>query len=154
MKISAIILSLALFLSSATEPKTIVTKIHEDDRITILSSYNGNIEKSIIHGYDFNIPIRLSEEIPTQKTVGKFTDSFNDVDGKTYYQFKSNDNSVWWTLTETEIGLKPSTEKEYMLLYCDNGTTAANKKCECLPEWNCECEVYDDIFIGIFEKEN
>ena len=131
--------------------KTIVTKIHEDDQITVLVNYNGRVKEKIIHGYDFNIPIKLSEEMPTEETQGKFSEGFKDFDGKTYYQFKSNDNSVWWTLTESEIGFKPSTEKEYILLYCNNGTTAENKTCGCLPE--CECEVYDDVFLGLFEEE-
>lgn len=43
-------------------------------------------------------------------------------------------------------------EKDYILKYDNNGTTAENKSCECLPEWECECEVYDDIFLGIFES--
>ena len=90
----------------------------------------------------------ISEEIPTEATQGKFSEGFKDLDG-IYYQFKSNDNSVWWVLTESEIGFKPSTEKEYILLYCDNETTAENKTCGCL----LECEVYDDVFLGLFEVE-
>lgn len=143
---------LTLTMTVSTNYKTLVTKIHEDDQITVLVNYNGRVKENIIHGYDFNIPIKLSEEIPTEATQGKFSEGFEDLDGR-YYQFKSNDNSVWWVLTESEIGFRPSTEKEYILLYCDNGTTAENKDCGCLPEWDCECEVYDDIFLGIFEAE-
>lgn len=92
--------------------------------------------------------------IPTTEktTVGKFTNSFEDIDGKIYYQFKSNDDLVWWALTEKEIGFIPSMEKDYILKYDNNGTTAEEKPCDCLPEWECECEVYDDIFLGIFES--
>lgn len=150
MKTLMIIL-LALTMTTTPTHKTIVTKIHEDDQITILAKYNGKVKENIIHGYDFNIPVELSEEIPTQIAQGKFTNSFEELDGQTYYQFKSNDNLVWWCLTEKEIGFKPSTEKEYVLLYCDNGTTADNKPCDDLPELECECEVYDDVFFAIFE---
>lgn len=149
--ITAVLLS--LMMAATPNYKTVVTKIHEDDQITIIVSCNGKVKERTIHGYDFNIPVKLSEEIPTQKTQGKFGCDFEDLNGETYYQFKSNDNSEWWALTETEIGFKPSTEQEYVLLYCNNGTTKQNKACDCLPEWECECEVYDDVFLGIFNTE-
>lgn len=151
MKLSAIILSITLGLSPMTNYKTLVTKIHEDDRITVLVNYDGRVKENILHGYDFNFPIQLSETIPTEAIRGKFSAGFEDLDGKTYYQFKSNDDSVWWVLTEPEIGFKPLKEKEYILLYCNNETTAENKNCNCLP--GCECEVYDDVFLGIFEEK-
>lgn len=91
-------------------------------------------------------------------TVGKFygdielTDSNGNAD--TYYQFRSNDNSVWWVLTATEIGAIPDQNSEYKLTYDNNGTTRENKTCDCLPEWDCECEVYDDTFISIETIQN
>lgn len=136
--------------NTQAKAKTLVTQIHEDDQITILTKYNGRVKERKIHGYDFEIPILLAEEIPTQKAHGKFTNTFLDVDGKTYYQFKSRDDSVWWVLTKEEIGFIPSLEEEYVLLYCNNGTTSENKHCDCLTKWDCECEVYDDVFFGIF----
>ena len=156
-KIIALILATLATSTVVTETKTVVTKIHEDDQITAKVSYNGNTKETTIHGYDFEIPITLHEEIPTQKVVGKFASKFEDVDGNTYYQFKSNDNSVWWALTAKEIGFTPSTEREYVLLYCDNGTTTENKPCDCIAELECECEVYDDVLLGVFkttEKTN
>ena len=149
------LLSILLSLAMVSTPsyKAITTKIHEDDQITVLVNYNGTVKERTVHGYDFNIPVKLSEEIPTQKAQGKFSCGFEDLDGQTYYQFKSNDDSVWWAVTEKEIGFKPTTEKEYVLLYCDNGTTIKNKPCDCIPEWECECEVYDDILLGVFERE-
>ena len=99
--------------------------------------------------------------IATEKRAeGRFTADFEhncdscdtDVERK-YYQFKSYNNEVWWALTEEEIGFIPSYGKSYVLLYSDNGTTAENKTCGCLPEWECECEVYDDVFLGLFEAE-
>lgn len=149
---SLIIILLAITMTATPMHKAIVTKIHEDDQITVLVNYDGKVKETKVHGYDFNIPIKLSEEIPTQVVQGKFSEGYTEPNGNTYYQFKSNDNLVWWALTEKEIGFKPSTEKEYVLLYCDNGTTADNKPCEDSPELGCECEVYDDIFFGIFES--
>ena len=88
------------------------------------------------------------------KTVaGKFTGELTTLDGKQHYQFKSHDNMVWWFLTEDKIGFAPSTDKEYVLLYSDNGTTKENKPCDCAPELECECEVYDDVFVKIYEEE-
>ena len=40
-----------------------------------------------------------------------------------------------------------------ILLTGFNGTTTENKNCGCLPEWECECEVYDDLFLSIAEAE-
>lgn len=152
--IIAIILTLGM--ASATNYNVVLTEIYEDDQIKISVSYDGNVKEKIMHSYDFNNldELRLSKEIEAEKSVGKFTKGFKDIDGNTYYQFKSNDDSTWWTLTETEIGFKPSAEKEYVLLYSNNGTTAEGKPCDCLPEWECECEVYDDIFFGIFESND
>lgn len=90
----------------------------------------------------------------------------------TYYQFRSNDGSVWWSLTENQIGFIPDTLKdmidndiirgrrsieslsdlewkEYILIYDNMGTTSDNKPCDCLPEYECECELYDDEFIAL-----
>ena len=85
--------------------------------------------------------------------VGKFygdmelTDTNGNTD--TYYQFKSNDNKVWWALSAEEIGFIPNGNTEYTLTYDNNGTTKANKPCDCAPEFECECEVYDDVFLDI-----
>lgn len=146
---------LALTITTTTNYKTILTDIYEDDQIRLLVNYNGQVKEKIMHSYDFNNLdiLHLSEEIPTELARGKFSEGHTEPNGKIYYQFKSNDNSVWWALTELEIGFKPSTEKEYVILYSDNGTTAENKNCECLLEWDCECEVYDDIFFAVFEVE-
>lgn len=103
------------------------------------------------------IPVRETKTVvtkmpETETTVGKFTSEFTD-NGKQYYQFKSHDDTVWWVLSESEIGFEPSMNKEYILSYCNNGTTKENKPCDCIPEWDCECEVYDDVFIEIYEEE-
>ncbi len=89
------------------------------------------------------------------ETTGKFhhTMELKDNNGieDTYYQFRSNDNTVWWLLTETDIGFVPDYNTEYTLTYDNSGTTKANKPCECGPEFDCECEVYDDVFLSIRE---
>ena len=93
------------------------------------------------------------------KTDGEFygggmelTDMYGITD--TYYQFKSYDNMVWWLLTADEIGFVPNEDTEYILIYDDNGTTMENKSevCDCPAEWECECELYDDIFWGVIKK--
>lgn len=106
---------------------------------------------------DFNISKNEGDQFRLSVVHGKFYTTFlaNDYMGReeNYYQFRSDDNTVWWALTEAEIGGVPDNETEYTLIYYDNGTTAENKPCDCLPEWECECEVYDDIFIGMIVEK-
>lgn len=90
-------------------------------------------------------------------TVGKFDGSYEATDNNgitdTYYQFKANDGSVWWALTENQMGFIPDDNTEYTLTYDNNGTTKANKPCDCARKYECECEVYDDEFVGIREMK-
>ena len=85
-----------------------------------------------------------------KQTTGQFHETIQatDINGNTdtYYQFKSNDNEVWWQLTAEEIGFIPNANTEYVLTYDNNGTT----DCDCSAE--CECEIYDDIFLRIERK--
>ena len=87
-----------------------------------------------------------------QHTQGKFYggDTYYNCNTKEYeilYQFKSNDNKVWWLLNENEIGFKPDSTTQYELIFDNNGTT----NCDCASD--CECYVYDDTFIGIIKGE-
>ena len=106
---------------------------------------------------DFNAPKREGEQFKLSVTRGKFYASFTANDYRDQeeklYQFRSDDNEVWCALTAEEIGHIPDDETEYMMIYYDNGTKAENKPCDCLEEWDCECEVYDDIFIEIIAVE-
>lgn len=104
---------------------------------------DNNFEDDIIERYDFIVD---SAEKRIKSVDGKFHNSF----GK-YYQFKSNDDTVWWALTTDDIGFVPAADAEYTLYYDNNGTTTENKNCDCKPE--CECEVYDDIFLGFSIKK-
>ena len=76
-----------------------------------------------------------------------------DINGNTdtYYEFRSDDGSVWWDLTEYQMGFIPKENTEYIFTYDNNGTTKANKPCDCAPKLECECEVYDDEFVCIRE---
>ena len=93
---------------------------------------------------DFNNPIAEGNKIPVSIAVG----SFEWFDGNDWYQFKSYDDTVWWALTTEDIGFVPEANKTYTLMYYDNGTTDC---IECAEELDCECEVYDDIFLAIKE---
>ena len=79
---------------------------------------------------------------------GKFYGSYEATDNNgntdTYYDFRSNDGSVWWSLTEAQMGFVPKANTEYMFTYNNNGTK------DCSHE-DCECEVYDDTFVAIRE---
>lgn len=86
------------------------------------------------------------------KTVeGQFYTQLDFENSSTWYQFRSDDDTVWWCLTEEELGFIPEYGTKYNLTYNNNGTTAENKPCDCIPEWECECEVYDDEFICMTE---
>ena len=99
------------------------------------------------------VSCHVSTKANETTTVGKFYCEFEAKDDKgnvdTYYQFKSNDNEVWWMLTEEEIGAIPKENVEYALTYNTKGTTKENKTCGCA--FLCECEVYDDEFISVKE---
>lgn len=91
-----------------------------------------------------------------QSVTGEFYDSIvaTDKNGNknTYYHFKSYDDKTWWYITEEQLGFIPKANTEYMLVYDDNGTTSESKPCDCAPEYECECEVYDDIFVEVQGK--
>ncbi len=83
--------------------------------------------------------------------AGKFHHSLDVTnylgEPETLYQFRSYDDEVWWHLTEEEIGHIPNFEFEdttYYLTYNDMGTT----ECDCPPEYDCDCYLYDDEFIS------
>ena len=140
----------------ATEPSAKVSKIGDGDFVTIEISDKGNRFWKNTHVFDINDEdgvIHIGEEIPISKIRGKFYTSLDVLneygDKERLYQFRSEDNSVFWLLSRTEICHIPNNSDEYVLYFSDNGTNADDKICDCLPEWECECEVYDDIFLGI-----
>lgn len=102
--------------------------------------------------------LAFQPEIETEiiETTGKFYNNLDmkDINGNedTYYQFKSNNNETWWLLTEEEIGHIPNGNTEYVLTYDNNGTTKENKPCDCDPELDCECELYDDVLLSVERK--
>lgn len=160
MKILSIILILLSGFNGAdaTDKTTsvIVDRIEENYAVVEVVQ-NGNIKMIDLPVEDFNIPVTEGTKIAFTEITGKFYTTLDacNLEGReeTLYQFKSNDNSVWWLLTAEEIGSIPSFEKEYNLIFYDNGTTAANKTCDCPEEWECECELYDDMFLSIAEVE-
>ena len=91
-----------------------------------------------------------------RKTTGRFyggleaKDNNGNVD--IYYQFRSDDCTVFWLLTEEELGFVPNANAKYNLIYDDNDTTRENKPCNCDQEFHCECEVYDDVLLNIRQK--
>lgn len=130
----------------------------EDNNIAIASVYINETDYITVDipQEDFKNPKKELDKINICKAKGKFYNSYpmTDNNGKTniYYQFKSNDSEVWWILTEDDIGYIPNKNIEYTLFYYNNETTKYNKPCNCLPEYECECELYDDIFIFIISE--
>ena len=160
MKILSIILLFTMGLSGTgtTDNKTSVTVDRIEGNYAVVEVVqNNNIKMLDLLLEDFNKPVTEGEKIAFTKVYGKFYHNLEmtDMQGKTdiYCQFRSNDNVVWWALTAEEIGCIPSPDKEYELIFFDNGTTAENKPCDCPPEYECECELYDDLFLSITEAE-
>ena len=97
---------------------------------------NSNTTTEVVEGRFYN-------------TVNAYTQNYEE---QTLYQFRSDDNSVWWLLTEEEIGEIPNTTDRYILAFNNNGTTATHKNCDCVDDTECECYVYDDELISITKK--
>lgn len=153
-----LLISLLMAQNNGNEHLVEVDRI-EDNNMAVIAVHYGNEYKIIdVPQTDFNTPVKACQKVNHNLVEGKFYGDgmeVKDLQGNSEicYQFKSNDNSVWWVLTAEEIGKIPDATTEYVLIYSDNGTTEINKPCDCLPEYECECEVYDDIFFGIFPKQ-
>lgn len=92
-------------------------------------------------------PIQKNENVKSAE--GRFYHELEFENAESWYQFRSDDDLVWWCLEASEMGFVPNFEDKYVIVYDDKGTTAENKPCDCLAEYECECEVYDDEFIKI-----
>lgn len=155
-KILFIMFGLLLSTPSTSEPvdlsRVIVDRI-EGDYAVVEFSKGDTIKMQDILLEDINCDVSEGMEIPVIEVEGKFYGDMicTDSDGieDIYYQFRSDDDSVWWILTAEEIGHVPNTEDKYKLYYTDNGTTKESRVCDCLPEWDCECYLYDDIFFAV-----
>lgn len=157
MKNIILALLMACQITNGVNASVIVDRIEDNNIAVVEVAYGEEIKMADVPAELFNYEVKQSQRIDFQTIYGKFYNTMETIhDGKieTMYQFRSFDNSVWWLLSEAEIGFIPNNSKTYVLMYCDNGTTAENKTCGCPAEYECECEVYDDIFLGIFEKSS
>ena len=96
----------------------------------------------------FNHNLFEGNQFEVSSTLGQFVSEFKDIDGDIYYQFRSYDDKVWWVNTAEEIGYSPEMFKPYEIMYYTNQTTDCF---DCEPRYECECEVYDDIFLFVKE---
>lgn len=106
----------------------------KDNNIVVIEVEYGEMKEVPIS--DFNQKVKEGDHINSKTVVGSITNTFEDLDGNTYYQFKSYDNEVWWCVTADEIGFVPIEGKEYIICYYDNGTV----------------EEYDDILLALWES--
>ena len=158
LKFIAWLLSLGMIASATPNVTAEVDRTEDGDfAVTLVYVDRGYREDY----YQFDIPQEYfndrksdGEDLEVDTAVGTFsgdifemTDHLGNKD--MYYQFKSNDDEVWWCLTEDEIGFIPEQGKSYLLAYYQNGTTKNNH--ECAEEYECECYCYDDIYLGVYE---
>lgn len=135
----------------AEQPIITVDRIEDRNIAVIEVCHQDEIKMVDIPAEDFNHPVAEGNKISASAAVGSFGEGFKDADGNVWYQFKSYDDTVWWVLTAEEIGFVPEVNKSYTLVYYNNGTTDCT---ECPEEFDCECEVYDDIFLAVYEGGN
>ena len=135
------ILSLIMAIMMGTTPIATVEKIENNSAHIIVSDHN-EISTIDIPLNDFNHNLFVNSQFEVLSTIG----TFEWYDGKDWYQFKSYDNKVWWLLSTKDIGFIPEENKTYKLIYYNNQTTDCF---DCEPKYDCECEVYDDIFLTI-----
>ena len=132
--------------------QAIVDRVEENYAVVEFSTDNA-IEMLDILVEDINGEVCDGTKIPVVSIDGKFYGNVvcTDSDGvdDVYYQFRSDDDSVWWILTAEEIGHIPNEQDKYTLYYADNGTVKENQVCDCPTEWDCECYLYDDIFFYV-----
>ena len=106
----------------------------EDNNIAVIEVEYGEMKEVPIS--DFNQKVKEGDHINSKTVVGSINNTFEDLNGNTYYQFKTYDNEVWWCVTADEIGFVPIEGKEYIICYYDNGTV----------------EEYDDILLALWES--
>lgn len=128
---------LALLMSANVTTAT-VDRIENDYAVIEVGTHMVDVATE-----EFNDPISEGNQFSVSKTIG----TIECLDGD-WYQFKSYDDTEWWALTIEDIGFVPEANKTYKLMYYNNGTTDCN---ECPEEFECECEVYDDILLAIEE---
>ena len=137
---------------SINDGRVIVDRIEGDYAVVEFSKGETTKMLDILSG-DINGGVSEGMGIPVISAEGKFYGDTICTDGKgvtdTYYQFKSDDDKVWWILNADEIGHIPNINDKYTLYYTDNATVKETQVCDCLPEWDCECYLYDDIFFHI-----
>lgn len=141
------ILVVLMSLNLISAPEVTVDRIEDNNMAVIEVCFQNHIKMVDVPMEDFNNPIADDDKIEATAIMGSFPSIFIDTEETTYYQFKSYDDSVWWLLTAEEIGFEPEEDKPYTLIYNNNGTTDCT---ECAEEFDCECELYDDIFLAIY----
>ena len=142
MKKSIVIIISTLMLSSTTATIDGI----ENGIASIEVCHREELKMAYVPTEDFLVPLSEGIKMSICSTEGKFTWAEGN-----HYQFKSDDNTVWWALTSEELGFVPEENKRYTLVYHNNDTTDCT---ECPKEFECECEVYDDVFLAMFEGGN
>lgn len=142
LKIILAMLMMFNLVPQAETPEVTIDRVEDNNIAVVEIYYKGNITTVDVPAEDFNEKVTEGTKLSASVAIG----SFNGCDDDEWYQFKSYDDTVWWALTTEDIGFTPEPNKTYTLIYYDNGTT------DCTTHNDCECEVYDDIFLTLTNK--
>lgn len=160
MKLFTIFLSLGLIVIPTPKYSATVTGFYADRAIVEVTVDKGYRADSYLfdfpteeNSYEAELPgAYLGKNINVTPTYGTFEGTWEGTDyngvTKTFYQFKSYDDSIWWAITAEELGYIPEEGRAYVLLYNENVDTEENHECD--PALDCDCYAYDDLFLGIY----
>ena len=151
----SLLLSFGLVITPTPKITAEVVKVTENEKATVGVYTDYGYQKDVNY-FDFStreISEEVGQPLSVKQIYGTFYGTVNSVDGKNektkLYQFKSYDDSFWWTLSADDIGFIPINGKPYVLAFNEGGSTKENHKCP--TELNCDCYSYDDLFLGVYD---
>lgn len=136
MNITALAMALSIAFTSLTgaipahvqteTPTAILERFEEEYAIIELATEKDIYYIDVLYEL-FNEPVEDDQELALTVTPMICHGQFKDINGNTYYQFRSYDDCIWWLLTESELGFVPDRNAVYNCYYLENGTWGTNE---------------------------
>lgn len=137
-KFALVILGIMVAVSNAPD-RAVIDRI-EGECAVIQVEHNGCIWERSVLSERINGCVQEGLQLEIEAAVGSFCHVF--LDGT--YQFESEDGETRWVLSVGELGFVPDMCRKYTVYFSQNRT----KNELCSPECECECCLYDDIFLS------